>query len=88
MTDSEIFKTSAVVNQLPDILGGKGAAVPQSLVAATIISVGTFEDDSLVETGGLVIDYMPAGTTETRRAVFAFNDVAMWVAADMTCGGC
>ena len=63
-------------------LFGRNEAIPLGLIGATILQVGTYEDSNLVETGGLVIDYRPAGTSEARRVVFAFNDVAMWVAGE------
>jgi hypothetical protein len=45
------------------------------------MGIGTFADQSLVETGGLVIDYLPESGDSPRRVVLAFNDVAMWIAA-------
>ena len=74
------LRSLKVVNRLPD-LGGHHEAIPNDLKGATIIAIGTFEDQSLVETGGLAIDYLPEGGKVARRIVLAFNDVAMWISA-------
>jgi hypothetical protein len=70
--------SAKILNRLP----GRSAAavVPDDLLGATIVNVGTFRDRSLVEGGGLVIDYRPTGG-ETQRLVLAFDETAMWVEA-------
>jgi hypothetical protein len=72
--------TSPIVPKLPDYFSAeRGDPVPDNLVGARILRFGTFEQSS-VEGRGLVIDYRPDGGTATHRAVFAFNELGMWVA--------
>jgi hypothetical protein len=59
-----------------------GEEIPSDLVGATIIRIGTPAEAGLIEGGGLVIDYRPEGSTEVRRVVFGFNELAMWVASN------
>jgi hypothetical protein len=56
-------------------------ALPEALLGATIVAVGTRKNYKLVPGGGLWIDYRPAGSDEVSRLVLAFDEVAMWVAA-------
>lgn len=78
--DREKLRIAPLMKCLPHIFG-RNESVPSDLEGAEIIQVGTFEDETLVETGGLVIEYRPAGGNENRRLVFAFNDEAMWTVA-------
>jgi len=55
----------------------RGPEMPAELVGATIVAIGTPDDDDLVEGGGLVIDYIPAGYLESRRIVFAISELGM-----------
>jgi hypothetical protein len=80
MTDEKL-RDARIVKKLPDIFGRR-QPIPKDLVGATILRFGTYQDGSLVEGGGLVIDFQPAGADETHRLVLAFNDTAMWVAAE------
>lgn len=57
----------------------RNESVPADLVGATIVQVGTYKDGSLVEGGGLVIDYIPVGESQTMRLSLALNDLAMWI---------
>jgi hypothetical protein len=72
--------TARLIKWLPHI-GGRNEALPDGIEGATIVRIGTPKDASLVEGGGLVIDYRPAGSAAVRRAVLAFDETAMWSAA-------
>jgi hypothetical protein len=50
--DKEKLLTAPLMNCFPHIFG-RNEAVPEDIVGATIISIGTFEDSDLVEGGGL-----------------------------------
>ncbi len=75
------LQSAKTVNMLPHVFR-RNAPVPSSLVGATIVGIGTFADAGLVEGGGLVIDYRPADSVDTKRLVLGFNDEAMWVEAE------
>jgi len=49
---------------------------------ARIVACGAPADADLVEGGGLVIDYIPSGSSETWRVVFAFTELGMWAEFD------
>jgi hypothetical protein len=72
------LETAEIIAALPDICGPWGT-LPPELSGAQIRGVGTFKDRSLVSNGGLVIDYIPCGTTVVRRIVFGFCDGGAWV---------
>lgn len=55
-----------------------GEALFRRLAGATIICMGGTGADGL-EGGGLILDYVPVGSSEMRRAVFAFNENGMWI---------
>jgi hypothetical protein len=59
--------------------------LPEELLGATIVAIGSPRNYGLVPGGGLWIDYRPAGSGEVRRLVLAFDEVAMWVEAHI-CG--
>jgi hypothetical protein len=75
----EYLRKAKIVEMLPGIFASdENRPVPAGLVGAAIIAIGTFDDRSLVGGGGLAIDYQPPGSTTVRRAVFAFDETAMW----------
>lgn len=78
--NSDCLRQAAVIQKLPDLFG-RNVSLPVGLPGATIIQIGTPSDASLVEGGGLVIDYQPI-TGAQRRVVFGGNDTAMWVVED------
>ena len=59
-----------------------GEPVPDCLIGAKIIGIGTFADDRRFQGGGLVIEYVPATSTNTRRIVFEFDEREMHKASD------
>ena len=81
MTEDKL-RSAKVIDWLPSVFGGN-EGVPQELIGATVTRVGTYKDSTLVETGGLVIDYKPSGSDSVSRVVFGFNDTAMWVVAEL-----
>lgn len=52
--------------------------MPSDLFGARIIQIGTIEEDVL-SGGGLVIQYLPAGSEDENVIVFEFNDQGMGV---------
>lgn len=62
----------------------EGRTTPPDLIGSTIVGFGTFEECHNLEGGGLVIDYIPAGSKETKRVVFEFTELGMWVSSHMT----
>lgn len=62
---------------LPDVFG-RHDDFPADLIGATIVQMGTIPERK-AEGGGLVIDYRPNGGESVRRALFAFNELGMWV---------
>ena len=79
--ENEKLRTAKVIDWLPHMFG-RNESVPDGLVGATIVQIGTFKDTSLVEGGGLVIDYLPPQATQTRRAILAFDGTEMWLDSD------
>jgi hypothetical protein len=55
-----------------------GEELLRQMVGATIVCIGSTNEGGL-EGGGFLIDYIPAGDTKTHRAVFAFNELGLWV---------
>lgn len=51
---------------------------PRGIVGAKIINFGSAPREAELE-GGLIIDYIPAGETQTIRVVLGFNEIAMWI---------
>jgi hypothetical protein len=54
------------------------------MLDSTLVRFGTIpsqrtERGGRIEGGGLVLEYRPHGSRETKRIVFAFNDEGMWV---------
>ena len=52
-------------------------------MGSKIVRFGGLSDPYLgkphsVESGGLVVDYIPEGASEPRRVVFGFNELGMW----------
>ena len=63
----------------PEWPGGYGIQVPDELINARIVAIGSFVDETLVPEGGLVINYVPVEGGTMCRIVIAFNDSGMWV---------
>lgn len=57
-----------------------GGDVLSRLEGGTIVRIGAPEDDTGLEGGGFVIDYLPPGSDETWRLVLAFNGFGMSIA--------
>lgn len=77
------LEASAIVPVLPDRFHPEqGDEIPEDLVDATILRIGTANDID-VEGGGLIIDYIPAHYRpewdRIFRVVFGFNELGMWV---------
>lgn len=74
------LRSAKVHRKLPHRLH-RGGRLPRGLVGAKIISLRALDDAGQVEGGGLVIEYLPVGSRQARRAVFGFNEIGMWVEA-------
>jgi hypothetical protein len=71
---------SEILPNLPDRFHpDRGDEFPEDLLGSTIVRIGTIAEQGLVEGGGLVIDYRPAGSEAAKRLVLAFNDLGMWI---------
>lgn len=70
-----------VVNELPTAGRREGSdRFADDMVGATIVQIGTAEDPTLIEGGGLVIDYRPIGSKTVRRLVLGMTELGAWVA--------
>lgn len=73
--------TLGVSDTLPDRNGPDyGDELPAGLIGATIVRFGGARGVRL-DGGGLVIDYIPAGSTIISRTVFGLNEAGMWIEA-------
>ena len=72
------LENEVVKPYLPGCFGGN-EYVPEELNGATIKFVGTFENQDLIQGGGLVIDYVPSNQKESKRIILEFTSNAMWV---------
>ena len=74
--------SARIIKKLPHIFG-RHRKVPPDLIGATITAIGTFNDSSIAEGGGLVIDYLASREpTQPRRAILAFDGTEMWLDSD------
>jgi hypothetical protein len=60
----------------PERRGGK---IPADIVGSTVVGFGAAPFECDLEGGGLIIDYIPKDSAERKRAVFAFNELGMWL---------
>jgi hypothetical protein len=60
----------------------RGYRAFERLPGAKIVACGAPADPDLVEGGGFVIDYIPAGAETVHRLVFAFTELGMWIEFD------
>jgi hypothetical protein len=70
-----------IVPLLPARSENTQGTFPPELYNAKIIGIGMPEEPTNLEGGRLVIDYMPIGSTQTKRLVLAFNECGMWIEA-------
>lgn len=70
-----------VENRLPSSssLGQVGDAFPEDLIGATVVRIGAPTDYTLIEGGGLVIDYRRMEGGATMRIVLGFTELGAWV---------
>jgi hypothetical protein len=69
---------AAVILKWPSLYG-HGKAVPNELLGATIVAIGTLDFlGNPPEGGGLVIDYIPKGSSKVQRITLAFTETGMW----------
>jgi uncharacterized small protein (DUF1192 family) len=55
-----------------------GEDLLRCMAGGTILRIGS-TDERGIEGGGLLIHYVPLGETQAQRAVFAFNELGLWV---------
>jgi hypothetical protein len=73
-----------LIEKLPDAFHPKeGDPIPSQLIGAKIIRIGTLEEGSHMEGGGLVIEYMPDSDKSSRRIILEFTELGMWVNSDI-----
>lgn len=80
-TDTNVIKLSTVplLRRLPKrFRGGPYESLPEELIGATIVSIGTPKQFGLIEGSGLFIDYRPSGTDCVHRIALAFDEMSMW----------
>lgn len=82
MTMTDQLKISRLLDDqitpvLPASLGRRDS-FDADLIGSKIIGFGTIPDSDL-EGGGLVIDYVPEGQVKSRRIIFEFNELGMWI---------
>jgi hypothetical protein len=69
--------STTIIPKLPDRFDpNRGEDIPSDLIGATIVGFGTTNEG--IEGGGLVIDYMPAGSSCGKRLKLAFTELGMW----------
>lgn len=70
----------AVISKLPHWrCQDEGDALPPNIIGASIVQFGAAPVEAGIEGGGLIIDYVPAGSSVVLRVVLAFNELGMWV---------
>jgi hypothetical protein len=80
MNDKKLAEIKVVPVLLDVFYYQRGKPIPEAIVGSTILAFGTIpENNTGVEGGGLVIDYLPRDGQRTRRAVLAFTELGMWV---------
>jgi hypothetical protein len=79
--DRPSFAEFEIVPRLPNRRdpANEGAQVPADLIGARIVNIGSAMPEADIEGGGLILDYVPKGEPATKRIVFGFNDVGLWV---------
>jgi len=79
MSDIDLAKVK-ILPRLADFLDPeRGDPIPDDLIGAKIVAMGCVAPQDAIEGGGLAIDYCRPGNEITRRIVFAFNELGMWV---------
>jgi hypothetical protein len=75
------LSSASVIPRLPDWRDSarRGDTFPPDIIGATIIHFGAAPTECGLEGGGLIIDYVPHGDSESKRLVLAFNELGMWV---------
>jgi hypothetical protein len=79
------LRSNRISRRLPSIFNRR-KPLPEGIVGATVVAIGTPHDPRLVEGGGLIIDYLPKGATLVRRVVLAADETAMWPVAQFELG--
>jgi hypothetical protein len=81
--DRPDFKDLEVVPALPSYFHRPegGEELFAALTGAQIVRIGS-PASAGIEGGGLIIDYLPEGSANVRRAVFGFNELGMWTEDD------
>jgi hypothetical protein len=75
-----------IIPRLPDCFSHeRGNELPPGLVGSRVLRFGTVKTEiseatkPMLEGGGLVIDYVPQGSTTPVRVVLSLNEAGMWV---------
>jgi hypothetical protein len=57
----------------------RGKRIPKEIIGARIVGFGAAPIQVDIEGGGLILDYVPAGSSSAKRLVLGFNELGMWV---------
>jgi hypothetical protein len=83
---AEIVRDAKLVPMLPPYSREWDAEpIPEGIVGAKILGFGSVHRDQLPDNAcstsnvGLVIDYLPGGDSQARRAVLGFTELGMWI---------
>jgi hypothetical protein len=84
---ANVVACADIIPRLAPSLGpDDGDAIPQDIVGAKILGIGTiawgllYDLTSPIEAAGLVIDYLPIGGESPRRVSFGASELGVWVA--------
>jgi hypothetical protein len=80
MSNDVEFDKLQIVPKLPSCTGIASADdIPAGLIGATILDIGTLEDQRKIPGGGLIIDFRPASSVEPQRVVLGNSELGMWI---------
>ena len=86
MNPARDFALMVITNRLPArYRPEESEPFPPSLIGATIIRLGSPTDSQLIEGGGLVVDYRPAGSSEVHRLVLSLTELGAEVVYQGPC---
>lgn len=73
--------SARIIPKLPDAINSeqRGELFPPDLDGSKIVNFDAAPPEYRLEGGGLIIDYIPDGSVETKRIVLGFNELGMWI---------
>lgn len=70
------------IQSMPAYFGHHEHDVPPDLIGAKIVNFGTVDAPELFSGGGLLIRYVPKGSSSSKTIMFEFNELGMWVSKE------